>query len=599
MASIVRVPGLGMQQDRATLIEWHVSPGDSVSEGEQLAEVETEKSVFEIEATEDGVLRRVYADVGDVRKPNQPLGIVAGADEDISALESTIEASEVEVAAEATAGAGAGTEAAPSTTETTGSTEPSGRGSAEPSKVTPRARKRADELGVDIETVDGTGPDGAVMEEDVERSASTGGAAATEEPERVAPRARQRAEELGLDLAGVEGTGPGGAVMVEDVEAAAERSETRDVREERPFSEMRRTIAERLQQSYRDAVHVTLDRSADAEQILEAVDAAEQALEVDVSILDVLLVALSETLTAHPAFNATVEEETLILSERQNVAFAVDFERGLVTPVLDDLATKSLEAVAGERRDLTERVLADEFTPDDLEGGTFTVTNLGPYGVESFDPVINPPQVAILGVNALQERTTSVDGPGTRQLRRQLPLSLSFDHRAVDGADAARFHETLVGHLEQPWPLLPESVTPSTETVTLPERSVVARSTGGLSGVVTAGSFEWSFDEPGELGGSGTAPSPVDYLLGAYASCLATSIGFQAEKRDIELTEVRVEADGNPERGSLDSIAVTVSLPSDADEESLERLVELGERGCYVSDALCEDLSVEVSRERD
>lgn len=120
-------------------------------------------------------------------------------------------------------------------------------------------------------------------------------------------------------------------------------------------------------------------------------------------------------------------------------------------------------------------------------------------------------------------------------------------------------------------------MTPSTETVTLPERSVVARSTGGLSGVVTAGSF----DEPGVLGGSGIAPSPVDYLLGAYASCLATSIGFQAEKRHIELTEVRVEADGNPERGSLD------------------RLVELGERGCYVSDALREDLSVEVSRERD
>jgi pyruvate dehydrogenase E2 component (dihydrolipoamide acetyltransferase) len=595
MAYIVRVPGLGMQQDRATVVEWHAAAGDSVSEGELIAEIETEKSTFEIEAKEDGVLRRVYADVGDVRKPNQPLGIVAGADETITALESKVESG----AAGAETGGTAQAESEPDATAETGgtaSTDADGGSGTTPSRVAPRARKRADELGIDLTGVEGTGPGGAVTSEDVERAAESGAAASESEPDRVAPRARRRADELGIDLVGIEGSGPGGAVTVDDVEAASEQRASGGGREERPFSEMRRTIAQRLQQSYRDAVHVTLDRSADAEALLEAADAAAEALGTDVSILDVLLVALSATLREHPEFNATVDGDTLTLYETQNVGVAVDFERGLVAPVLEDLAGKSLAEVAVERRELTERVLADEFTSEDLQGGTFTVTNLGPYGVESFDPIINPPQVAILGVNALEDRMTSSDG--TRRLRRHLPLSLSFDHRAVDGADAARFLETLVGHLEDPRSLLPDSVTVPTSAPTLPERSASAQTAGGLEGVVTAGSFEWSFDEPGALGGSGTAPSPVDYLIGSLASCLAASVGFQARKREVDLDAVRVEADGRPGRGSLEEIDVTVVVASDADDESLDRLVTLGERGCHVSETIRDDL-VAVTWERD
>jgi len=593
MAYIVRVPGLGMQQDRATLVEWHVATGDSVEEGQLLAEIETEKSVFEIEAKEEGVVRRRYADVGDVRKPNQPLGIVAGADEDITALEAKVGASPAEVESEATEGRGSGGTASTSETEALGGAT-DGTGTT-PSKVAPRAKKRAADLGVDLAAVEGTGPDGAVTSEDVDRAAESGADATETEPDRVAPRARRRADELGVDLVGIEGTGPGGAVTVADVEAAAEQRASAG-REERPFSEMRRTIAQRLQQSYRDAVHVTLDRSADAEALLDAADAAAEALERDVSILDLLLVALSRTLSEHPEFNATVEDETLTLYERQNVGVAVDFDRGLVTPVLEDLAGKSLEEIADERRALTERVLADEFTPEDLEGGTFTVTNLGPYGVESFDPIINPPQVAILGVNAIEERLTSTDG--TRRLRRHLPLSLSFDHRAVDGADAARFLETLVEHLEDPGSLLPESATTRSQTPRLPGRSVSAETAGGLDGVVTAGSFEWSFDGSDAPGGAETAPSPVDYLVGSLASCLAASVGFQARKREVVLDEVRVEADGRPERGSVEEIDVTVVVASDADDESLDRLVELGERGCHVSEAIRDDL-VAVTWERE
>lgn len=629
MAYIVRVPGLGMQQDRAKLVAWHVDPGDDVTEGQVIAEVETEKSVFEVESKEDGVLRRTYAGVGDVRKPNEPLGIVAAPDETIGDLESKVDAASVDAAnvdagerREDAGGTEGGDSAAGSTrSEAEASASASSDGGSSPAsrKVSPRARKRAEELGVDVDDVDGTRDDGVVTADDVERAADGSDAAGSgEEPERVTPRARRRADELGVDLTVVEGTGPGGAVTEDDVEAAASEEEaagdegeetgsdgatTADrsltLREERPFSEIRRTIARRLQESDRRAVHVTLDRAAEAEAAKAAAAAAERELGTDVSLMDVLLVALSATLTDHPEFNGTVEDETHRLYEEHNVGVAVDYERGLITPVLKGVDGMSIEDVATERRETTERALAGEFAADELEGGTFTVTNLGPYGVESFDPVINPPQVAILGVNAVEERLSSVgDGGGTREVREYLPLSLSFDHRAVDGADAARFLESLVGHLEDPWPLLPEGVEAPSRGQKLPERSVSARTEGGVSGVVTGGSFEWSFDEPADLGGTGAAPTPVDHFVGSVAACLAASVGYQADSRDVDLDDVRVDATGRPERGSLESIELAVTMVTDADADSIERLVELGKRGCYVTQVLRDDLSIEVTWER-
>jgi pyruvate dehydrogenase E2 component (dihydrolipoamide acetyltransferase) len=304
------------------------------------------------------------------------------------------------------------------------------------------------------------------VEETGADSTATDATAAATAGVRASPRARRRAGELGLELATIEGTGPRGAVTADDVEAAAAARDPSDtgseatatgadgpaVAEERSLSGMRRTIGDRLGRSYREAVHVTLHRDVRVDETVAAAGAADSALDADVSVTDVLLVALSEALSEHPAFNAMFEDGTHRIYADQNVGVAVDVEEGLVAPVLRGIGDRSLADLAASRREVTERTLAGEYAMDDLAGGTFTVTNLGVLGVDAFDPIIDPPQVAILGVGRIRDRPTAVEGEVA--VRSWMGLDLSFDHRVVDGADGARFLDTLADHLQRPWELL-------------------------------------------------------------------------------------------------------------------------------------------------
>lgn len=240
--------------------------------------------------------------------------------------------------------------------------------------------------------------------------------------------------------------------MTPDTDETAEATNPRTVREERTLGPMRATIADRLAESYRNAVHVTVSREADAEALMAAADRADESLDVDASILDVILVAVSQALSDHPEFNATFEDDRHRLYEEHNLGVAVDIEQGLVAPVIGDVANRSLGEIVTERRRLTALVTAGEHSMSDLKGGTFTVTNLGVLGVDSFTPVINPPQIAILGVNRLRDR--AVSGKEGVEFRPHLNLDLSFDHRIVDGADAARFLGQLVELLEESEALL-------------------------------------------------------------------------------------------------------------------------------------------------
>lgn len=372
--------------------------------------------------------------------------------------------------------------------------------------------------------------------------------------------------------------------------------------EERSLSGMRRTIATRLGESYREAVHVTVNRGIEAEALFEATAAADDALDVDVSLPDVLLLALSATLDDHPDFNATFEENTHRIYAEHNVGIAIDVGEGLIAPVLRDVGSLSLSEIATRRRELTEDARNGEYTMSDLRGGTFTVSNLGPLGVESFDPVINPPQIAILGVNAVEDRPRP-DGSGGVEFRRYLPLSLSFDHRIVDGADAAAFLETLATYAGDPWPLLPDGVDAGSDDPTddethagdggavLPRRKATAYLEDDLSGRVEAGGFDRPFD-------GGSAPTPVDAFLGAFASCLAASIGVQAEIREVELDDLSVDAVATPETGHVESISLSIRIDAPTDDDTLERIVEMGDRTCHVAALLREDLPVELSWQR-
>lgn len=219
-------------------------------------------------------------------------------------------------------------------------------------------------------------------------------------------------------------------------------ADPRTLSEERSLGPMRRTIADRLQASYRNAVHVTVGRRVDASGLVRTLEDAPG----EASIIDGVLAGLSASLDEHPSFNATFEDGNHRLYADQHVGVAVDIEAGLVTPILRDLGSMAIEEIADERRRLTDLVQAGDHSMSDLRHGTFTVSNLGPLGVDSFTPVINPPEVAILGVNRVTDRP--VPGNGGVTFRPTIRFDLSIDHRVVDGADAARFLDSLADHIE-------------------------------------------------------------------------------------------------------------------------------------------------------
>jgi uncharacterized OsmC-like protein len=382
------------------------------------------------------------------------------------------------------------------------------------------------------------------------------------------------------------------------------------VRERRQLVGVRRTIAERLQRSHREAPHVTEHRDVDVEPMLAALEACREEYDPDLSLVDLLVAAVAETLTEHPEFNATLEDDTHVLYDDVNVCVAVDTDAGLVAPVIREVGSKSLTELAESRRDVTESAQNGEYAPEDLTGGTFTVSNLGVLGVDSFTPIINPPQVAILGIGRPHGEVVG-DGADSRT-RRHVTFSLSFDHRAVDGADAARFLETLAGLVGDPASVLPEGVevdalgddtgaepTAADGEEALPHRTAAARVEDGLSGTARVANGSWRFDEPETVGGTGTAPTPVDHFLGSLASCLAVTCRLQADKYDEELTSTAVEVEAGPETGRIEDLAVTITVRTDADDDTVERVVEASERACYVSDLLRDDLAVDVTWTRE
>jgi pyruvate dehydrogenase E2 component (dihydrolipoamide acetyltransferase) len=336
--------------------------------------------------------------------------------------------------------------------------------------VTPKARRLADQRNVAPERIAATSGTAVVRADDVEAFA----AERDEGPEtdvRASPRARRLAEQHGIDLASVAADQDETVLSVEHVERAvdstgedgesgAATSDTTDgepslasgadrtLVEEQSLEGVRRSVSDRLSRSDREAVHVTVNREAVVDDFLDRVDELDGAAETTVSFVDLLLVAVSETLADHPEFNATFEDGSHRVYAEHNVCVAVDTDRGLLAPVIPDLQDRDVTGIASARDVVTDRVSTGEHSPTDLEGGTFTVSNLGPFGVSSFDPIINPPQVAILGVNAIERAVVPVED--ALQIVQRVTFSLSFDHRVVDGADAARFLETLSDYVEAP-----------------------------------------------------------------------------------------------------------------------------------------------------
>lgn len=419
------MPRQGQSVESCIITAWHKKKGDKVAEGDILYSYETDKSAFDEPSLYTGTLLEVFVEEGDVVPCLDPVCIIGEPGEDISALmpkkdEVPSAAPEKEKTEEKKEEASP--VAAPSATGTAAS--------GERIKISPRAKRLALESGVDMTKVIPTGPNGRIIERDI-NAALDGGYKA--------------------DIASVEAFLRGETVKVEEetVSAVKEAAAAPNFGEyeEIPMSGVRRAIARSMHASLSEMAQLTLNATFDATKMMSyraSLKAGSEAMGLPkITLNDMVFFAVSRVLPDHPDINATLKDDKIRQYKHANVGLAVDTDRGLFVPTIFGADTMSLAELAKANKAAAAKAKDGALTPDEMSGGTFTVTNLGSLGVESFTPVINPPQVAILGVCAMTNRLRD-DGT----VYPAMGLSLTFDHRAIDGAPAARFLKDLCTALE-------------------------------------------------------------------------------------------------------------------------------------------------------
>ncbi len=358
MVTKVLMPRLSLTMKEGTVVQWFKKEGEEVEKGEPVVEVLSEKVTYEVEAPASGVLRKILAEEGMDVPVAETLGIITAPDEK---LPEVVEVTKERIIA------------------------------------SPAAKRLGRERDIDLAQIKGTGPDGRIVEEDVQR-------------------------------------------FLQEIEVVPR------VREVIPLTGIRKTAAERVSVSAKRAPHSTITMEVDMS------DTARLRERLQVSYTDVLVKAVAKALTEHPIINSTLEKEVIRIFADVNIGVAVATDRGLIVPVIRDADKKSIEEITSSLRELVDRAKQGNLSKEELTGGTFTITNLGMYGVDEFTPIINPPETAILGVGRVVERPVVKD----KQIvvKPVMKLSLSFDHRVVDGAPAAEFLQEVKTYLEEPSSLL-------------------------------------------------------------------------------------------------------------------------------------------------
>lgn len=425
MANPVIMPRQGQSVESCIITAWHKKPGDAVSEGDVLFSYETDKSAFDEKSLFSGTLLKVMFEEGDVVPCLDTVCFIGDAGEDVSSLgaekEAVVGPADNEAAPEAKTA-----EAAAPAAEITGVPAVAG----ERIKISPRAKNLALKTGVDMTGVSATGPHGRIIERDINAALDKGAVGTVAAVE---------------DFLAGKITAPKEAEQTAQVAAAPAASLAEY--EEVPMSGVRRAIARSMHASLSEMAQLTLNTSFDATALLEyrkQLKAGAEAMGLcKISLNDMVMYAVSRVLPEHPAINVTLTDNTLRIYKHANLGLAVDTERGLLVPTIFAADTLSLSQLAASNKAAAAKARDGALTPDEMSGASFTVTNLGSLGVESFTPVINPPQVAILGVCATVNRLRD-DGT----VYPAMGLSLTFDHRAVDGAPAAKFLKALCTALE-------------------------------------------------------------------------------------------------------------------------------------------------------
>jgi pyruvate dehydrogenase E2 component (dihydrolipoamide acetyltransferase) len=423
MPTNVIMPALELAQETGKVLHWLKSPGDKVRKGEPLVEIETDKATTEIEAPVSGVLGDVTARAGDVVPVGQTIALIFASEE---------------AASGAPGQPAAGATAVPASAATV--------------RASPLARKIAQEHGVDLAQVKPAG--GKIEKADVfahvarqKESATVDGTAARLAA--ASPKARRLATERGVDIQALRGSGPGGAILVADVFAAT----TGAARAEAPgVGTVWRIMAERMTASWTTAPHFYLVREVTVSRLVSWRDRVRKQTGARITYTDLLVKLVAAALAQHPGVNASWKDGAIARNADINIGLAVAIDAGLVVPIIYRADTLSLADIAARREDMVSRAQAGKLRPADIQGGGFTISNLGMYGVDAFNAIVNPPQAAILAVGRIADRVIALNGQPAVQ--PTMMLTLSCDHRALDGARGAQFLGALADLIEEPLALL-------------------------------------------------------------------------------------------------------------------------------------------------
>ncbi len=438
MAMTILMPALGQTMEEGTIVQWFKNEGDHVKAGELLLEVMTDKTNLEVEATETGILRKITAQADDVIPVGDPICIIGTADESIEP-EITTPAPE---------------QAAPDTSDVQVSNIVIDQPDADRLFASPAARRVAKEHGLDIMKLSsrGTGPNGRIIQRDVEDYLKSA--------PKVTPLASKMAAEMGIDIHAVSGRGIGGKVTSADIHQAVSPAQTApgSVRlgSSIPYTGRRKAVGDNVMKSAQCIPHVTLVIEVDMTECVALRNRILKDIEahggVRISYTDIIVKAVGRAIQDRPIVNSSLTDTEIIIHEQIKIGVATAVEGALVVPVIKSVTSTSLPDISTQLKAIVARARAGKSTPDDFTGGTFTISNLGAYGIDQFDPIITPGQAAILGVCRIAEK--QVICGGEIKQRAMMNLCLSFDHRIMDGVPAAEFFARLKEILENPCLLL-------------------------------------------------------------------------------------------------------------------------------------------------
>ena len=552
-STAVLMPKIGQAMAEGTVLQWHYQDSERVEQGIVLVTIETDKATYDLEAPASGILH-IYVGEGQ----EVAVGTVIG------------EIGEASRAA-----------SAPSTTATLSVPTAAKAPARKRVLASPKAKQLAAEHGIDLSIITPSSADGIISAGNVEKAIAE--------------------KDKGL-------TPPVTKQTVSPVTTAVSRS----IRERRKLTGIRKTSARRVQEAWQIIPHIVQMVDVDATALLAA-RAALKAETPSLTLNDLILHAAARAMAELPDLNGTVEEDTLVLYEGVDVGFAADTPRGLVVPVIRRADKFSVAELAAESQRLIEAARSGRLGPENIGGASFTVSNLGMFGIRAGTPVINLGEPVLVFVGAMEDRPVVVDGQIV--IRPMLTLSIAYDHRVADGVAASQFTRGLKERLEHLESKVqgPRSKVQSPEGERRRNATTVSASSFFASPQVELGKREargvsegsgyavqarsrghtWALDEPVSDGGTDTGPDPVSTFLGALLSCMTISFKATAHRRKVTIERMQSHVQATPQ-GHVKDIALTLEVWSPDREETLRALLEPAKRGCFVSGVLKPEINFRV-----